>query len=223
MTKFYAVVRHIAKAIFVLNGAQIIGKENLLPEQAMLVICNHASSGDLIALAGVLPYNDPRFIAKEAFAKKTISRSVFGGLGAIFLSESDNDLAALRRSIKELKEGHPLVIFPEGTRHFDQNVGKFQPGAAYIAQRAQVRVVPVSVLNCGDLFRFWRRNIIIRIGTPIDPPAPGMPKSETLAEHAENYFNIISEMTEQSKQEILRQNKPMRAIPKSRQNSGTSR
>ena len=77
------------------------------------------------------------------------------------------DRAAVRQAIKEIKEGNPLGIFPEGTRIKREGLGRFHTGMASLALMTGTPVIPVAVLGTMDL---PRKNgpLAVLIGKPIE-------------------------------------------------------
>jgi len=209
MTKFYSFARFILKGCALINGTRVYGGENVLKGSSQLIVCNHTSYGDPPLLAVAVPH-EITFIAKGAFSKNFFTRKLFGALGAVFLDPSANDLAALRTSISLLKSGKTVAIFPEGTRHKDQNIGEFKQGAAFIASRAKVPVLPVAVVNCGDFFRFWKRNIIINIGKPVFAEIPARVDETFLAEQTKIYENAVTALFEEAVAQLQQEGKAMR-------------
>jgi|GEM_PF-382510 len=169
MKPLYAIGRALTTLIFRIGGAQVMGREHIPRNEAVMIVCNHVSFADPPAVTMAYP-GQLTYVAKEGFGRKGWTRWLFGALGAVFLDKDANDLTALRTVIKELKGGRSVVVYPEGSRHFDQELGEFMPGAAYIALKAGVRALPVAVLNTGDFWRFWKRNIVVNIGEPLTLP-----------------------------------------------------
>jgi 1-acyl-sn-glycerol-3-phosphate acyltransferase len=125
------------------------------------------------------------FIAKEQFLRQGFTRWLFGkGLGAVFLNKEESDISALRTAIRLMKSGRTVGIFPEGHRNFDQKISQFMPGAAFIALKAGATVLPAAINNSRNLPRFWRRNIAVNIGVPIELEAAGKITQEVLGAQA---------------------------------------
>lgn len=145
-------------------GMRVMGKEHI-PREAgpLLLVANHTSSFDPIILAILLPRH-VTFIAKEAFGRRPFTHWLFGTLGAVFLNKEESDLSALRTSINLLKQGRVVSIFPEGHRQYDQMLSDFMPGAGYIALKTGAPVLPVAILNSGNMRHFWKRNVAVSIG-----------------------------------------------------------
>ena len=113
--------------------------EGKLPEGAYLLALNHQSFLDAIAVFLVMPEN-VRFMAKkQLFGHKFVSL-VITTAGAFPVDRENTDMDALRTSLTALKDGSPLVIFPEGHRYKDGQVHELKEGASFIALRAQVPV-----------------------------------------------------------------------------------
>ena len=56
-------------------------------------------------------------------------------------------LRSLNRASESLRQGMPLVVFPEGGRSADGQLQEFMGGAFYVAIRAQVPVVPMAIVG----------------------------------------------------------------------------
>jgi 1-acyl-sn-glycerol-3-phosphate acyltransferase len=167
-----------------LCGCSINGRENIPADTALLIIANHTSFGDPLLLAAAFPKHIT-FIAKEEFLRQGFTRWLFGkGFGAVFLNKEESDLSALRTAIKLMKGGHTVGIFPEGHRNFDQKISQFMPGAAFIALKSKTPVLPVAISNSRNLPHFWKRNIAVNIGQPIELEAPAKISQEYLAAQA---------------------------------------
>ncbi len=196
-----------------LAGMRVLGKENIPQDQAYVIVANHTSFGDPPALAQAVPQKII-YIGKETFAKNPLTRVIFSACEAVFLNEGESDLTAMRAVIKQLKQGNVVAIFPEGKRNLDQEMSEFLPGAAFIAHRAQVAILPVGLINCGDYWRFWRRNIIVNIGQPIIVESEGRLDKETLAEYNNLFAETVSALVMQNKEIIKQEGKKMRSWPK---------
>ena len=88
----------------------------------------------------------------------------FSGLHVIAVDRHNSDMEAMRACMRLLKKGEILGIFPEGTRHAGGNMQKLESGAALIALRANVPLIPVYVK---PKFRVFRKADCY-VGKPID-------------------------------------------------------
>ncbi len=102
---------------------------------------------------------------------------LFSALGGFPVERDGSDRGPLRDSLKILEDGEPLAIYPEGSRQRGHEIQPLQPGAAYLAIKAQVPIVPVAIF---DTERAWRGPSklprfggpgIVLVGEPIAPPS----------------------------------------------------
>lgn len=129
-----------------------------------ILIANHQSWMDPLIVASPCKEYEIRFVGKkELNVNKFVSR-VLNGLHMITVDRHNTDLAAMRQCTKALREGHVLGIFPEGTRHQKELMAEVETGAAVLALRAKVPLLPVYVQSKP---RFLRMNHVY-VGKPMD-------------------------------------------------------
>ncbi len=213
MKPLYRVAKALLAVCYWLNGARVFGRENVPEDQAFLNVSNHISHGDPPAISWAFP-RQITYIAKEAFARNWFTRNLFRGLGAVFLDRGGSDMTAMRTAINVLKNGQVVAIYPEGKRHLDQQMGEFKNGAAFIATRCRVRVLPVAVINTGDFFRFWKRNILVRFGETLPVCTEPRITGEVLEEQTALYRQKIEELLAESLELLTKEGRPMRKPPK---------
>jgi 1-acyl-sn-glycerol-3-phosphate acyltransferase len=142
---FYSFARAlITGACRVLFGVRVTGKENVPAAGAYIVAPSHRSLLDIPIAAAITPRRI-RFMAKESLFKTKFGATVFAALGAIRVERGTTDRGALRASQAALEEGEPLAIFPEGTRREGSELGELYDGAAYVALKLGVPIVPVGI------------------------------------------------------------------------------
>src|SRR6202011_3747038 len=111
----------------------------------------------------------------ELFTSR-IGGALFPRLGGIAVARGTTDRAALRAADTVLADGDPLAVFPEGTRRRGPELGDLFHGAAYLALRRGVPIVPVGVggseeiLPSGSVVPRPHRVVVV-VGAPIEPPA----------------------------------------------------
>ena len=144
----HAIARKWAQSGLAMNGStiHISGIENVPTKGGVLFVANHQSNFDIPILIGHVP-RDKGFIAKLELLKVPTFSRWMKYLGCIFIDRKDarQSLTALNEAADRLKEGHSLVIFPEGTRSVDGTVGKFKAGSLRLAIKARVPIVPVTI------------------------------------------------------------------------------
>jgi len=171
------VLKLLAKTAFwLLCDLKIEGKENLPESGPLLVIGNHFSFIDPVAVLSTLPYSI-EFVGGAVFphAPKIVQfipqiwgyYPVFRGTGSRF---------ALRAAEEILKQDGVLGIMPEGGS-WAEVLRPARPGAAYLASKTGAKVLPLGIFGLNDIFpiRFGNRpKAVVRIGKPVGPfTAPG--------------------------------------------------
>jgi 1-acyl-sn-glycerol-3-phosphate acyltransferase len=146
-----------------------------------IVVANHSSHADTAVLLAALPAKaQPVFAAAaDYWFDVPVRRFVAGSLAGILPVRRSGDgtyaglLAAARPA---LKAGRTLVMYPEGTRSTDAQIGEFRSGAVRLARDCGVPIVPVAVLGTAEVLPKGASFIShapmgVRIGQPVDPDA----------------------------------------------------
>jgi len=153
-----------------LFGMRVIGEENLVTEGPVLVASNHQSFLDP-PLIGNLYKDEMVFLAR-----KTLFRGVFKWLykqwNAIPVDQDRPDMASLKTIIRKLKEGHRVLVFPEGARTLDGNLGEAAPGIGLIAAKSGAVIQPVRIRGAREALprgsaRIHFARITVSVGKPI--------------------------------------------------------
>ena len=143
---------------------KIIGKENI-PQEGTLLFCgNHRTYLDpplIIVTAG----RYMRFLAKEELRKNPFFAFLGVVFDGIYVKRDSKDVSALKTTLKALKDGESIALFPEGTRNgLEKNDGKIKNGAAYMALKTNAKVIPIGIVGPAKPFT---KNAII-YGKPLD-------------------------------------------------------
>lgn len=158
----------------------VVGLEKLDPKQSYVVSPNHVSYMDTPVLLAHLPVNF-RFMAKEGLFKIPFIGSHLEKAGhiAVPLNDPRAALKVLSRAGKAMKErGLSVLVFPEGGRSEDGELQPFKDGAAYLAIKGGVQIVPVALIGIRDVLPMHSHhirpaNVTLRIGDPIDTTLDG--------------------------------------------------
>lgn len=142
---------------------EIKGLENI-PKTGALIFCgNHRSYLDPPLMVATAK-RDMKFLAKqELYGNKFLAflGSVFG---AIPVKRDEKDVSAIKESLKVLKKGSCLALFPEGTRNGLEKGEKVKDGVAFFAVRSGAKVIPCGIKggtkDC--------KRVIISYGEPLD-------------------------------------------------------
>jgi 1-acyl-sn-glycerol-3-phosphate acyltransferase len=171
----HAIARTWAKTVVALSlsSVEVVGGENLRKAPVGVYVCNHTSYMDTPILYSSLPFQF-RILAKQELWKIPfigwhLNRS---GQIPIDISTQRSSIASLSAGVRALKGGLPLVVFPEGGRTSDGHPQSFQSGAAYLAIKAQVPLVPMALVDAFGLLPIHTRQLHPRpvqlvVGEPI--------------------------------------------------------
>lgn len=144
---------------------RVRGRENI-PEGPCMLCCNHSSFSDPV---WVIVYGKlsrlPRIMAKQELMKLPVLGWLYRKLGAFPVDRGGTDLKAVQTTLKTLREGNRVLIFPEGTRVRKGKKAEAHSGALLMANRAKVPVVPIYVSTKKHLFS----PILLRFGEPYFP------------------------------------------------------
>ena len=124
------------------------GLENLKrPEGGpMVLVCNHQSLFDILALLAGLPL-DFKFVVKKELAKVPLWGYAMKKAGYIFVDRGQSGQAGelMRTAVERIKKGSAVLFFAEGTRSDDGRLGEFKRGAFVLASQARADVAPVAI------------------------------------------------------------------------------
>jgi 1-acyl-sn-glycerol-3-phosphate acyltransferase len=153
-----------------LFGLRIIGDENLIKSGPVLVASNHQSFLDP-PLIGNLYKTEMVFFARKTLFKG-IGKWLYPQWNAIPIDQDKPDMSSMKTVIRMLREGWRVLVFPEGARTLDGEIGPAAPGVGMIAAKAGVPIQPVRIYGADNALprgsgkiRFAR--ITVKIGKPI--------------------------------------------------------
>jgi 1-acyl-sn-glycerol-3-phosphate acyltransferase len=142
---FYSVVRNILVMLcLVVTRVRVIDRHKVPSTGAFILAPIHRSNIDS-PLASAVTRRRMRFMGKDSLWKIRPIGWVLSALGGFPVSRGTADREALKRCIAVLESGEPLVLFPEGTRQFGPKVHPLFDGAAYVAVKAGVPIIPVGI------------------------------------------------------------------------------
>ena len=191
MKIFYRFAQYVSWFYFkAFHRLEVHGIKNVPQSGSFILASNHSSYFDPPALGCRLPRN-LHYFARDSLFFWPLGLLI-RNLNSIPVNRSQLDIATLKRVLKVLKGGDPLLLFPEGTRSADGNLGEGKKGIGLLLAKSQVDVLPArvtggsKVLGKGMLFPRIGRKLVVEYGTllKIDTLDPG--KSDT------NRYEIIA-------------------------------
>jgi 1-acyl-sn-glycerol-3-phosphate acyltransferase len=154
---------------------EVYGAENMPSGQSYVVMSNHASYADIVALFIALPAI-PGFVAKRELMRVPFLAAALraGGHVIIDRGQRNSARAALDTAASEVRAGRTVLIFPEGTRSDADCIGNFKSGGFHLAKSARVPIVPVGLRGTGAVgprhsLLFWPGKVEVHIGSPVTP------------------------------------------------------
>jgi 1-acyl-sn-glycerol-3-phosphate acyltransferase len=153
---------------------EIIGRDHLPAHGPFVLTPVHRSNVDFLLAAFVVPQR-MRYMGKASIWKWRAPGRFFSMLGAFPVHRGSADRESLRTCIRVIENGEPLVMFPEGTRQAGPKVEELFDGAAYVAARSGVPLVPVGIggseaaMPHGAKF-IKPRKVVLVVGEPIEVP-----------------------------------------------------
>ncbi|MDE5082097.1 MAG: lysophospholipid acyltransferase family protein [Trichodesmium sp. St15_bin1_1] len=176
--------------------SNIYGIENVPQQGSLVIVSNHASDLDPPILS-VCVRRPVAYMAKEELFKVPILKQIITLYGAYPVKRGSIDRSAIRSAMNNLAEGWAAGIFLQGTRTPDGRITEPKLGAALIAAKAKVPLLPVcvwgthAVKNQG-LIANAAVPITVRIGHVIPPPEST--KKEELLQVSHKCADIINKM-----------------------------
>lgn len=147
----YEMVRIFMPKIWTLFGGwRVEGREHIPETGGAVIAANHVSYFDPPAVGSSLPRRVYYFAKQELF-EIPLFGWIIGKCYAFPVDRGGSDLTAFRHAIRLLQAGELLVVFPEGGRSQDGSLEKGKVGAALIASRAGVPIIPCSLWGTDDV------------------------------------------------------------------------
>ncbi|NEQ98861.1 MAG: 1-acyl-sn-glycerol-3-phosphate acyltransferase [Cyanothece sp. SIO2G6] len=156
---------------------RIYGADRVPLQGPLLVVSNHASYFDPPLLSNCVR-RPVAYMAKEELFKTPVFRQAIQLYGAYPVKRGGSDRAAIKAALSRLEKGWAVGIFLQGTRTKNARIPSPKLGAALIAAKAQVPLLPVSLWGTQDILVKGKSlpqavPITVRIGEPIEPPESG--------------------------------------------------
>ena len=147
----------------VVHRITIEGRENIPKEGALIFCGNHRSYLDAPLIKSTAK-RETFFLAKASLFRHPFLNFLGKVFEVIPVTTDAKDLNAIKASLKHLKNGECIALFPEGTRNGLEKGAKVKDGAAFFALRTGAKVIPIGIK--GTMKKFCK--LTIRYGKPLD-------------------------------------------------------
>ncbi len=199
----YSLIYHGARAFMNTFGQlDVYGLDNL-PKGGCLIASNHVSFIDPPLIGCCIP-QEMFFLARKTLQDNPLLKKVLPYCNVIPIDrDGGSDVSAFKKMFRVLKDGHSILLFPEGTRSKDGKPGKAQGGAGLIACKAKVPVVPVRLFGTNNVLPKnsilpKRAKLKVCFGKPIFPSEfdPGRDHPDRFREASKFFMKRILEIEE---------------------------
>ena len=163
------------------------GRRNIPCQGGVLVVSNHQSHFDppLVGIGVPRPLN---YLARDTLFRFAPFGWLIRTVNAFPIDREGVGLAGIKESLRRLKRGEMVLIFPEGTRTHNGRISPFRPGFTALAVRSKAAILPVAIDGAFEAFprgRTWPGpgRIRVHFGVPLMPDEiAGRDERELLAE-----------------------------------------
>ncbi len=171
---YQVAMRGLAAAV---APTDVLGLELIGGNGPFVVVSNHSSHADTMVIGNSLPTAIRKRLVVGAAADYFFTNLVTSTFSAVLVGAIPVDRTKVSRSTLDLchrllGEGWSLLLYPEGGRSADGSMGDFKPGAAWIARRAGVPVLPAHIRGTHDVLPKGRSiprraPVTVRFGAPL--------------------------------------------------------
>jgi len=190
--------------LWLVGPGEVHGLEHVPRTGAYLLVANHCSNLDPPFSGWAVGHQTGRvihYLAKREIRGWPVIGWLASNSGVIFVRRGEGDRAAQRLATGALEAGHPVALFPEGTRSRDGQIADGKAGAALLGMRTGVPLLPVGIAGTHRIFPGrsrlpHRSRVTIRVGAPftLDHRADGRLDRASLATATDTIMRRISEL-----------------------------
>jgi 1-acyl-sn-glycerol-3-phosphate acyltransferase len=165
---FYNLAKLFARFAF---SMRVVHPERMVEDGPLILAVNHASYFDP-PLAGICSRRAVYYLARKNLLSWPFFGPLFPAMNVIPVERDGNDMSALREVIRKIRDGNGVVLFPEGTRSRDGNLGPARGGLGFVIAKTGAPILPMRIFGSFEAFprdaklpRF--RQITVSIGEPL--------------------------------------------------------
>lgn len=171
-----AIVNWAFRQVIRLSGTHtiVLGEENVPKDTAVLYVGNHRSYFDILLTYVRVP-RPTGYVSKIEMKRYPLLSNWMCNLLCLFLDRENikEGLKTILAAVEKVKSGISICIFPEGTRNkVNDSFLPFHEGSFKIAERGNVPIVPITLVNTADIFedhlpKIKKTTVVIEYGKPI--------------------------------------------------------
>ena len=181
----YNIVKYTFKFLLrVFNRIKIDGGVDFPDDKGCIMCANHIHMFDPSIIA-CFQKRQITFMVKKELVETPFIGWVLTKSGAFPVDRSKGDIGAIKTAIEVLKQNKVLSMFPEGTRHRDGQFRDIKKGAAMIAIKSDVPIIPMRIIGNWRIFS----KMTLRIGEPIYPTGHN---KDTMTEALKNAIEALA-------------------------------
>lgn len=199
MRPWYRFCRFLCHTGFLLFfRGRVFGAQRVPLKGGVVLVCNHQSFLDPV-LATLALRRECHYMARDTLFKNERFRWLIESLNAFPIKRGTADISSIKETLRRLKDGALITVFPEGTRTPDGSVLPMQSGVVLIARKAGVPMIPTLILGA---FEAWPRHaklprprpVIVAYGEPLSPEQiKTMDEKECVAELRRRIIEMMRE------------------------------
>jgi 1-acyl-sn-glycerol-3-phosphate acyltransferase len=198
--KGYRLIRFLDHLLVrIVARVEATGLEKLPARGAYIATANHLGVLDPLLVYDQIDRRDIIMLVAEKYRRFALARWLVKSVDAIYVERFSADFAVMRQVLERLSEGWAMIIAPEGTRSKSGQLLPGRSGAAYLAAKSGVPVVPVAVTGTEDrkmlahLKRLRRSPIKVVVGDAYTlPPLPREGRDQALKQYTDEIMCRIA-------------------------------
>ena len=193
-------IRLLARAMLLCTRTSVSGRENLPKGGPLLVVFNHLGHTDALILMAVLPW-EMETLALSDLYRIAVTGAMLRLYGAIPVHRDAFDRGVVERALSALRNGGILILAPEARMSVTGALEKARGGAAYLALKTGVPILPVALTGAenskfyGALKRLHRPRVTLSIGQVFclpDLPVDGSQRRASVAQASDMIMQRIA-------------------------------
>ncbi len=155
-----------------LAGLRATGRRHIPAEGGALLVANHLSHLDVFVLGQLQP-RPLNYVARSTLFFRPLGAFI-RSVGGFPIQRDGLGAQGVKETLRRLRNGSLVVLFPEGSRSFDGLLGPLKPGISALVSRTRVPIVPTGIAGTFEAFprgRLWPipHPVRIHFGPPIMP------------------------------------------------------